>query len=110
MPATTLDDVRSVPTDCHQGPATRRLAPEPVRPTSRRSSRPVLIGHRPLAKALTVNQAGVLVDYKVRIEPPKSLNGKWTLPDELVAALTELRKRQLSRDTNSASPARPGQP
>jgi len=36
------------------------------------------------------------VDYKVRIEPPKSRNGIRTLPldDELVSALTELRKRQ----------------
>jgi hypothetical protein len=36
------------------------------------------------------------VDYKVRIEPPKSRNGIRTLPldDELVSALTELRKCQ----------------
>lgn len=48
------------------------------------------------AKSLTVNQARVLVDYKVRIEPPKSRNGKRALPldDDLVAALVELRKRQ----------------
>ncbi len=48
------------------------------------------------AKTLTVNQARVLVDYKVRIEPPKSENGHRTLPldDTLVAALKELRKRQ----------------
>jgi integrase len=48
------------------------------------------------AKTLTVNQARVLVDYKVRIEEPKSHNGKRTLPldDDLVAALVELRKRQ----------------
>jgi len=47
-------------------------------------------------KTLTVNQARVLVDYKVRIEPPKSENGHRTLPldDTLVAALKELRKRQ----------------
>jgi integrase len=48
------------------------------------------------AKTLTVNQARVLVDYKVRVEKPKSHNGKRTLPfdDDLVAALVELRKRQ----------------
>jgi integrase len=48
------------------------------------------------AKTLTVNQARVLVDYKVRVEEPKSHNGKRTLPldDDLVAALVELRKRQ----------------
>jgi integrase len=48
------------------------------------------------AKTLTVAQARVLVDYKVRIEEPKSHNGKRTLPldDELVSALSELRKRQ----------------
>jgi len=48
------------------------------------------------AQTLTVSQARVLVDYKVRIEPPKSRNGVRTLPldAELVSALTELRKRQ----------------
>lgn len=48
------------------------------------------------AKTLTVNQARVLVDYKVRVELPKSHNGKRTLPldDDLVAALTELRRLQ----------------
>jgi integrase len=48
------------------------------------------------AKTLTVNQARVLVDCKVRIEPPKSSNGQRTLPldDAAVSALTELRKRQ----------------
>jgi integrase len=48
------------------------------------------------AKTLTVQQARVLVDYKVRVEEPKSHNGKRTLPldDDLVAALVELRKRQ----------------
>ena len=49
------------------------------------------------ARALTVNQARVLVEYRVRIEEPKSSNGRRTLPldDELVAALTTLRKRQI---------------
>ena len=39
----------------------------------------------------------MLVEYRVRIEETKSHNGKRTLPldDELVAALTVLRKRQL---------------
>jgi integrase len=47
------------------------------------------------AGTLTVNQARVLVG--VRIEEPKSRNGKRTLPldSELVAGLTALRKRQL---------------
>jgi len=55
------------------------------------------------AKTLSVSQARVLVDYKVRIEPPKSRNGKRTLPldDELVSALTELRKRQ-ARESEAA--------
>jgi integrase len=49
------------------------------------------------AGVLTVDQARVLVEYRVRIEEPKSRNGKRTLPldDELVAALTALRKRQI---------------
>ena len=48
------------------------------------------------AGTLTIRQARVLVDYRVRIEEPKSHNGKRTLPldDDLVAALVELRKRQ----------------
>jgi integrase len=48
------------------------------------------------AQTLTVQQARVLVDYKVRIEEPKSHNGKRTLPldADLVAALVQLRKRQ----------------
>jgi integrase len=55
------------------------------------------------AKTLAVNQARVLVDYKVRIEEPKSRNGKRTLPldDELASALTELRKRQ-ARESEAA--------
>lgn len=55
------------------------------------------------AKTLSVSQARVLVDYKVRIEPPKSRNGKRTLPldDELVSALTELRKRQTRESETS---------
>ena len=55
------------------------------------------------AKTLTVNQARVLVDYKVHIEEPKSRNGKRTLPldEELVSALTALRKRQ-AQDSEAA--------
>lgn len=47
-------------------------------------------------KTLTVDQARVIADLKVRIEEPKSSNGKRTLPldDELISALTALRKRQ----------------
>jgi integrase len=46
------------------------------------------------AKTLTVSQARVLVEYKVRLEEPKSRNGHRTLP--LDDALTALRKRQLA--------------
>ncbi|HLH58144.1 MAG TPA: tyrosine-type recombinase/integrase, partial [Streptosporangiaceae bacterium] len=55
------------------------------------------------AKTMTVRQARVLVDYKVRIEEPKSHNGKRTLPldDALVSALTELRKQQ-TRESEAA--------
>ena len=53
------------------------------------------------ARTLTVNQARVLVEYRVRIEEPKSRNGKRTLPldGEQVAALAALRKRQLKEST-----------
>ncbi|MGH3253443.1 MAG: tyrosine-type recombinase/integrase, partial [Trebonia sp.] len=56
-------------------------------------------------KALTINQARVLVDYKVRIEEPKSHNGKRTLPldDDLVDALIQLRKRQASECERAGS-------
>jgi len=55
------------------------------------------------AKALTVNQSRVLVEYKVRIEEPKSRNGHRTLPldDALVTALTALRKRQLGESADA---------
>lgn len=48
------------------------------------------------AKKLTVNQARILVEYRMRVEEPKSRHGKRTLPldDELVQALTKLRKQQ----------------
>lgn len=47
-------------------------------------------------KKLTVNQARILVQNRVRIEEPKSRYGKRTLPldDKLVTALTKLRKQQ----------------
>lgn len=53
-------------------------------------------GTSPGARPRVPARARVLVDYKVRIEEPKSHNGKRTLPldDDLVAALVELRKRQ----------------
>ena len=62
------------------------------------------------ARTLTVNQARVLVEYRVRIEEPKSRNGKRTLPldGELVAALTALRKRQLDESTAAGTAYRPG--
>ena len=52
----------------------------------------------------------MLVDYKVRIEPPKSRNGKRTLPldDELVSALTELRKHQIKESENAGRVYRAG--
>ncbi|MGH3217864.1 MAG: tyrosine-type recombinase/integrase [Streptosporangiaceae bacterium] len=62
------------------------------------------------AKTLTVIQARVLVDYKVRIEEPKSHNGRRTLPldDDLVRALTELRKRQVKESEQSGGNYRTG--
>jgi integrase len=61
------------------------------------------------AGMLTVNQARVLVEYRVRIEP-KSRNGKRTLPldGELVAALIALRKRQLEEGTIAGTAYRSG--
>jgi integrase len=57
------------------------------------------------AGTLTINQARVLVEHRVRIEEPKSRNGKRTLPldDDLVAALTALRKRQLEESTTAGA-------
>jgi integrase len=62
------------------------------------------------ARTLTVNQARVLVEYRVRIEKPKSRNGKRTLPldSELLAALTVLRKRQLDESTVAGAAYRSG--
>ena len=58
------------------------------------------------AKTLTVNQGRVLVDCQVRVEPPKSHNGKRTLPldDALVRALTALRK-QIANESQAAGTA-----
>lgn len=57
------------------------------------------------AKTVTVNQSRVLVEYWVGIEEPKSRNGKRTLPldDELVAALTSLRKRQMDQSATAGA-------
>jgi integrase len=62
------------------------------------------------AKTLTVVQARVLVDYKGRIEEPKSHNGKRTLPldDHLVTALTDLRKRQARESEQAGGSYRAG--
>jgi integrase len=62
------------------------------------------------AKPLTVHQARVLVDYKVRIEEPKSHNGKRTLPldDDLVAALVELRNGKCTKARSQVRPSVPG--
>lgn len=47
----------------------------------------------------------VLVEYKVRIEAPKSRNGKRTLPldDALVTALTQLRKCQMQESADAGT-------
>jgi integrase len=62
------------------------------------------------ARTLAVNQARVLVEYRVRLEEPESRNGKRTLPldDQLVAALTALRKRQLEESTIAGAAYRSG--
>ncbi|MCU1670610.1 MAG: Site-specific recombinase XerD [Blastococcus sp.] len=58
------------------------------------------------AKTLTVAQTRVLVDYQVIVKGPKSDNSKRKLPldDELVAALTALRKKQ-SKESEDAGDA-----
>src|SRR5262249_3632600 len=62
------------------------------------------------ARTLTVNQARVLADCKVRVEPPKSRNGKRTLPLDaaLVAALTTLRKQQAAESAAAGTAYRAG--
>ncbi|GAB3429166.1 tyrosine-type recombinase/integrase [Flindersiella endophytica] len=58
------------------------------------------------AKSLTVRCARIVVDKKVRVEEPKSENGKRTLPldDVLVSALSDLREQQV-RDAELAGTA-----
>jgi len=60
------------------------------------------------ARTLTVSQARLLVEYKVRLEEPKSRNGRRTLPldDALTEALIALRKRQLNDSAAQALPIR----
>jgi integrase len=62
------------------------------------------------ARTLTVRQARVLVEYRVLIEEPKSRNGRRTLPldDELVAALTALRKVQARESEDAGTLYRAG--
>jgi integrase len=62
------------------------------------------------SRTLTVSQAPVLVEYKVRIEAPKSRNGLRTLPLDaaLLEALTALRKRQLSDSAAAVTAYRAG--
>jgi hypothetical protein len=69
-----------------------------------------LVRYRPAGQDLTVNQSRVLVEYRVRIEEPKSRNGNRTLPldSELMAALTVLRKRQLDEGTAAGEAYRSG--
>jgi integrase len=57
------------------------------------------------ARTLTVSQARILVDCKVRVEQPKSRNGTRALPldDALVAALIKLRKRQAAESAAAAT-------
>jgi integrase len=59
---------------------------------------------------LSVSQARVLVEYRVRIEQPKSRNSKRTLPldGELVTALATLRKRQLDESAVAGMAYRSG--
>jgi integrase len=62
------------------------------------------------ARTLTMNQARVIADLKVRVEEPKTRNGKRTLPldGELVEALTETRKRQARESQEAGSAYRAG--
>jgi integrase len=64
------------------------------------------------AGTLTVSQGRVLVDCKVRVEPPKSRNGQRTLPLDaaLVRALTALSKRMAEEAGPPGPPTRPGWP
>jgi integrase len=57
-----------------------------------------------------VSQSRVLVEYRVRLEEPKSHNGKRTLPldDALVRALTALHKLQLAESPKAGHAYRDG--
>lgn len=58
------------------------------------------------ARTVTVNQARILVDYRITVEEPKSENGKRTLPidNELASALRMLKMRQ-ARERDDAGDA-----
>lgn len=62
------------------------------------------------AKTLTIAQTRVLVDYRVIVKGPKSKNGSRTLPldDELVGALTALRKAQAKESEKAGDAYRSG--
>ena len=62
------------------------------------------------ARTLTVNQSRVLVEYQVRLEEPKSRNGKRTLPldDAIVRALMALHKLQLTESAEAGQAYRDG--
>jgi integrase len=62
------------------------------------------------AGTLTVNQSRVLVEYQVRLEEPKSRNGKRTLPldDAIVRALMALHKLQLTESAEAGQAYRDG--
>jgi hypothetical protein len=81
------------------------MAAVALRASSRRSPQPALVGHRPEGQDADVRQARVLVEYRVRLEDPKSCNGKRTPPldDELVAALTALRKLQMEESASAGT-------
>jgi integrase len=57
-----------------------------------------------------VNQSRVLVEYQVRLEEPKSRNGKRTLPldDAVFRALTALHKLQLTESAEAGQAYRDG--
>jgi hypothetical protein len=79
--------------------------------SSQRGSRDIEhIGSAHDDTGLSVSQARVLVEYRVRIEQPKSRNGKRTLPldGELVTALATLRKRQLDESAVAGIACRSG--
>lgn len=98
-------EVRKFLADRRTDQASRGLAAEPVRPAPRRGARPALAGHRPEGQDLDRQPGAGTRRLQVRIEEPKSDNGKRTLPldDDLVAALVELRKRQ-AHESEAAGP------